>query len=108
MARGCRAGFTKVGRNIMQAGRTEGSNGLLVAEPQAPASEVKRVRGVVGWVARWRGGEVRAPAGSLPSVKGRVANRGEAGALTGKDGGCGERRGKLEIQVATRGLQWFK
>ena len=58
MARGCRAGFTKVGRNIMQAGRTEGSNGLLVAEPQAPASEVKRVRGVVGWVARWRGGEV--------------------------------------------------
>jgi hypothetical protein len=59
-------------------------------------------------VARWRGGEVRAPAESLPSVKGREASEGEAGALTGKDGGWGERRGKLEIQVATRGLQGFK
>jgi hypothetical protein len=42
------------------------------------------------------------------AVKGREASEGEAGALTGKDGGWGERRGKLEIQVATRGLQGFK
>lgn len=85
MARGCRADFTKVGRNIVQAGRTGGFNELLNAEPQAPASEVGKVRRllvVAGWL---RGGEVRAPAGSLPSVKVQVANRGEAGALTGKD-----------------------
>jgi hypothetical protein len=91
-------------RWLAKGGSLRGRLGQQMLRPEKRSSAGERTpRGL--WSRADRLGLAALPALLL---RGKRRARGEAGALTGKDGGWGERRGKLEIQVATRGSQGFK